>query len=174
MLVEMHHGTIRAESDGPGRGATFTIELPALPPLRPPEESTSSDAASPASFPRPAPRRRVLLVEDHEDTLAAMAFLLGRHYEVVTASNGKEARARAAERGFDLVISDIGLPDEKGYELMAHLQKSHGLRGIALTGYGMEEDVLRSRAAGFIDHLTKPVEFGTLERALARVFDGHG
>lgn len=174
MLVEMHDGKIRAESDGPGHGATFTVELPSLAPDRPSEPSAPSDTA-PVTFPDgKAARRRVLLVEDHEDTLAAMAFLLGRKYEVVTASTGKAARARAGEGVFDIVVSDIGLPDEKGYDLMAHLQKTHGLRGIALTGYGMEDDVQRSRDAGFIDHLTKPVEFVTLERALARAFDGHG
>lgn len=174
MLVEMHDGTIRAESDGPGRGATFTVELPSLAPLQLQTPFTLRETPSAALPDGEVPRRRVLLVEDHEDTLAAMSFLLGRKFEVVTASTGKEARARAGEGFFDLVVSDIGLPDEKGYDLMAYLQKTHGLRGIALTGYGMEDDVQRSREAGFIDHLTKPVEFVTLERALARAFDGHG
>lgn len=173
-LVEMHGGRIRAESDGPGKGATFTVELPLLAPERRPVPSVPPDA-SPVSFSDgEAPRRRVLLVEDHEDTLAALSFLLGHRYDVVTAGTGKEARARAGEGVFDLVVSDIGLPDEKGYERMAHLQKAHGLRGIALTGYGMEEDVQRSRASGFVAHLTKPVEFATLERALRRVFGEGG
>ncbi len=172
MLMELHGGSIRAESAGPGMGATFTMELPCLALVPRPASVRVAELELSEDSDRPARRRRVLLVEDHEDTLAAMSFLLGLKYDVVTACTGEEARARAEEGRFDLVVSDIGLPDEKGYDLMAHLQKRHGLRGIALTGYGMEEDVQRSRDAGFIDHLTKPVEFGTLERALRRAFAG--
>lgn len=171
MLVEIHSGTIQASSEGLGRGATFTINLPLLEasqeerhPSEIPEASVLGELKKPL-------RRRILLVEDHEDTLAAMSFLLGSKYEIVTAPTAREARSRATEGPFDLVISDIGLPDEKGYDLMAFLRDQYGLRGIALSGFGMEEDVMRSQQVGFVRHLTKPVEFGTLQRAIDEVFE---
>ena len=89
---------------------------------------------------------------------------------MVTATNASEARSHAQRESFDLVISDIGLPDETGYELMAGLHNDHGLKGIALTGYGMEEDITRSHKAGFIAHLTKPAGLESLEEVLAEVF----
>ncbi len=170
MLVGRHAGTIRAESDGPGQGSSFHIELPAK---EPPHETPMPDINQTitSSSDLESPRRRVLLVEDHEDTLSAMSFLLGIHFDVVTATTGKEARARAAEGSFDLVVSDIGLPDEKGYELMAFLKQQYGLKGIALTGFGMEEDVARSQQAGFLTHLTKPVEYPALEKAIRKALE---
>ncbi len=78
----------------------------------------------------------------------------------------REGLAAAAKENFDVVISDLGLPDGTGFELMEKLRAAHGLRGIALSGYGMDEDLRRSREAGFGAHLTKPVDFGQLERAL--------
>jgi CheY-like chemotaxis protein len=78
----------------------------------------------------------------------------------------RNARAAAAKEPFDLVISDLGLPDGTGVELMRHLRDTYGLRGIALSGYGTEEDLLRSGEAGFIEHLVKPVDFNDLRRAL--------
>ncbi len=168
MLVELHEGRITAASDGPGRGSTFTIALPAAAPERREQgPSARSEAGGPSDDSTPSARPRVLLIEDHADTLAALMLLLRRNYEVVTAASGKEARARASEGGFDIVISDIGLPDERGNDLMEYLMTTYGLKGIALTGYGMDEDVKRSRAAGFVAHLTKPVEFSTLEKTLS-------
>ena len=82
-----------------------------------------------------------------------------------------EATQAAAHSAFDLVISDLGLPDGSGTELMTKLRSGYGLRGIALSGYGMEEDISRSLAAGFITHLTEPVDFGQLQRAL-RGYEG--
>jgi len=90
-----------------------------------------------------------------------------RRYDVRAAGTAAEARALAGEGGFDLLISDIGLPDGNGYELMAEFRERLGLKGIALTGYGMEEDVARSRDAGFLHHLTKPVRMQALDSALA-------
>jgi CheY-like chemotaxis protein len=78
----------------------------------------------------------------------------------------REALAAAAVEKFDAVISDLGLPDGTGFELMEKLRARHGLRGIALSGYGMDEDVRRSEEAGFSAHLTKPIDFAQLERAL--------
>ena len=76
------------------------------------------------------------------------------------------ARKLAGYERFDAVISDLGLPDGTGYELMETLRAAHGLRGIALSGYGMDDDLRRSEEAGFSAHLTKPIDFAQLERAL--------
>jgi CheY-like chemotaxis protein len=79
------------------------------------------------------------------------------------------AFAAAAKDKFDVVISDLGLPDGTGIELMSHLRERHGLRGIALSGYGMEKDTERTREAGFIAHLIKPVDFDQLRRLLEKL-----
>src|SRR6185503_18159123 len=105
----------------------------------------------------PALRGRVLLIEDHAPTrLTLQQLLLRRRYEVVPASTVAEARAAMANERVDFVISDIGLPDGNAYDLMAELRARFGLAGIALTGYGMDSDIARSHAAGFVIHLTKP------------------
>ena len=112
----------------------------------------------------------ILLVEDHVPTCRALAELLTRReYRVTTAHDVAQARAVAEKQNFDFVVSDIGLPDGDGCELMAELKKKYGLTGIALTGYGMDEDVSRSRAAGFVTHLTKPVSVQSLDKALSRI-----
>jgi CheY-like chemotaxis protein len=112
--------------------------------------------------------RRALLVEDHPPTRKALTQLLARrHFEVVGVGSVSEARTTAGREPFDVVISDIGLPDGNGYDLMTELRSRYGLVGIALTGYGRDEDVDRSQAAGFSAHLTKPVSIEGLECALA-------
>jgi CheY-like chemotaxis protein len=154
-------------SDGHGRGATFRLELEALPvpvaavaPRQTPERGFALE------------RRRVLLVEDHIDTLrAARALLAELACEVVAVSSVREALSAARTQRFDLVLSDLGLPDGNGLELMAHLRERYGLSGIAVTGYGMEEDVRRSRSVGFVDHLVKPITLDRLESAIDRFFD---
>ena len=174
MLVELQGGTIRAESGGRDQGALFVIELPL---------ATATAVAATAAKPgrgagppkRTLPRRRVLLVEDHGATRSALARILGRrNFEVVTAGSAGEARDVAHAGRFDLLISDIGLPDGSGYELMEELNAGGALPGIALTGYGMEEDMARSRRSGFQAHLTKPVAVEDLDRALAQVLDATG
>ena len=170
-IVELHGGTIRAESAGPGRGATFRVELAAAVRLIGVEEPASQDdatASSTTSLHLPAPgTSRLLLVEDHEATLNVLTRLLTRAgYAVQTANTVASARELAQREPFDLVISDIGLPDGTGIELMEFLHAKHGLRGIALTGYGMEDDLRRTREVGFVEHLVKPVDFAQLRRAL--------
>ncbi|HEY1661522.1 MAG TPA: ATP-binding protein [Verrucomicrobiae bacterium] len=172
MLVELHHGSIHAESAGSGKGATFIIELPLakspvnaepIPKVSPtqPPLVPESNAMRPLS---------ILLVEDHGPTRTTLAQLLRhRNYEVTTAASLTEARLLAAadHKIFDLLISDIGLPDGSGYDLMMEMRQSHpGIHGIALTGYGMEQDLARSQSAGFAIHLTKPVGIESLEKAL--------
>ena len=164
MLVELHAGTIRAESAGRAKGSAFTVELPVVEvkdhPSDPEPEEPVFDGIKKSGV-------RILLVEDHEPTRAVLEQLLTRrNYKVSTAGTVAEARTLANEDTFDLVLSDIGLPDGSGYTLMAELRDRFGLRGIALTGYGMEEDVARAKIAGFVAHLTKPVRMESLEKAL--------
>lgn len=169
-LVQLHSGLIAATSSGRDRGALFSIELPltadaVVPP------SSGGTVPPFASGDKGAPEApRILLVEDHLPTCRALAELLGRReYRVSTANNVEEARDLAAKNNFDFVVSDIGLPDGNGCDLMAELKKNYGLTGIALTGYGMDDDLNRSRAAGFITHLTKPVSVQSLDKALSRM-----
>ncbi len=118
----------------------------------------------------PARRIRVLLVEDHADTARAMVKLLERAgYQVDWADRVAAALGLAAEPPFDVVVSDLGLPDGSGYELMRVLKDRYGARGIALSGFGMEGDILRGREAGFLEHLVKPVNVATLDQAIRRV-----
>jgi CheY-like chemotaxis protein len=166
-LVEAHGGTLTAASDGPGRGSTFRVELEAVSGAELPSQvGQASGASSP-----PAGTRRVLLIEDHVDTLEAARELLEElSCEVVAVGSSQEAVAAAQSQTFDLVLSDLGLPDGSGLDLMRQLREQHGLAGIALTGYGMEEDVRRSREAGFVDHLVKPITFQQLAGAIERFF----
>lgn len=169
MLTALHAGTIRARSDGPGKGAVFDIDFPltdGVPAAAEEMPAASSQPVAQAS----GVRRRILLVEDHLDTLMALSMLLGMHYDIVAAGNAREARAQARSASFDLVISDLGLPDETGYSLMKFLHKTYRLRGFALSGYGTEADIARSKAAGFVTHLTKPIEWLPLQQALADFF----
>ncbi len=164
-LVELHSGDIQASSEGRDKGATFIIRLPLCAANRP---GVAQDPNPLTGSPLPVSGRRILLVEDHEPTRSALAQLLKRrHFTVMTASSLAEARAVARKEKIDLLISDIGLPDGSGYELMNELRQTFGLMGIALTGYGMEEDLLESKKTGFVAHLTKPVRIQSLDEALA-------
>jgi signal transduction histidine kinase/ActR/RegA family two-component response regulator len=178
-IVDLHGGEIVARSEGRGRGTMFTVHLPigvptGLPVFSEEAKEVSEPAPAEESANGAAPRRlRILLVEDHTDTAEAIAELLriGGH-AVTVAATSTEARAaaeRAGTGGFDLVVSDLGLPDGSGQDLMRELSRRYGLHGIALSGYGMEADIRRSREAGFERHLTKPVNLETLESAIQQV-----
>ncbi len=162
-LAELHNGTLTAHSEGRERGACFSLELPIFEgaPDNRPAEQTSPSA--------PSIIRSVLLVEDHEPSRLALAALLRkRNIQVVPCGTAAEALSRAENQSFDLLVSDIGLPDQDGYALMNLLREKHACPGIALSGYGMETDIQRSREAGFLAHLTKPVTAEQLDQALAR------
>jgi len=119
---------------------------------------------------RRIPGLRVLLVEDNEDTLRVMARALKSFgYAVETATGVKAALALAERERFDLLVSDIGLPDGSGWDIMRELGRKQSLRGIALSGYGLDDDVRKSREAGFEQHLIKPVSFQTLREVLNKV-----
>jgi len=112
----------------------------------------------------------ILLVEDHEDTLRVIARLLKRlGYAVMTARGVGEARDLASRERFDLLVSDIGLPDGSGLDIMREIRDRQGVRGIALSGFGQDEDIARSREAGFADHLIKPVNFEVLKTRIAAI-----
>lgn len=167
-LLELHDGKITAESDGPAKGSSFRIELPLcaeIPRREPvePGEAAPGESASGRSL-------QILLVEDHEPTrLALRRFLTTRNHRVVVAGTLAEGRAAAAANTFDLLMSDIGLPDGNGHALVREFQEHGGTLAVALTGYGMEDDVQRSREAGFFAHLTKPLRMGDLEGLLKAV-----
>ncbi len=169
-LTEAHGGRLRATSPGLGQGATFTLELPTVD-----APTQSLDAGSPApgtTDSEPSGPIRILLVEDNLDTLRVMERLLKRKGYVVTAADGVLAALRLAEgREFDLLISDLGLADGSGLDLIGKLvaSKSAPIPGIALSGYGMDEDIRRSKEAGFLEHLIKPVDFPSLDAAIRRV-----
>jgi CheY-like chemotaxis protein len=160
-LVETHDGRITAESAGRGKGATFTAYFPL---------AERTDAQVIRSVPLSDSARksmRILLVEDHEDTNRSLTNLLRRRgYHVQSANSVSSALQSAAEESFDLLISDIGLPDGTGIELMEKLNTEHSMVGIALTGFGMEDDVRKSRAVGFREHLVKPVDLNKLDSVL--------
>ncbi len=164
-LVELQNGRIRAESSGRGKGSVFRIEFPLA---TSGEQARAAAPPSPREQSAPAPSRRILLVEDHEQTRETLTRLLEkRGHSVTNAGNARAARACAAAGDFDLVISDLGLPDSDGNLLMSELRDRYSIPGIALSGYGMDEDLERSRASGFFTHLTKPVDIRVLESAIA-------
>ena len=176
-IVDLHGGRLAAASEGRGQGAAFTVRLP-LGGVQEDLDETGVWFSRPplASAPSPVERSlRILLVEDHADTAEAMADLLGLsgHRVTVAASVADAlAAAEAAAGELDLVLSDLGLPDGSGQDLMRELVRLYGLRGIALSGYGMEEDIRRSREAGFARHLTKPINRQALEGAIRQVVSG--
>lgn len=167
-IVESHRGRITAASDGRGKGACFTLELP-LSAERETQALEKRHRQSDAGANGARAPLRILLVEDHADTvlvLRKMLQLKGHQVEIATSVQG--AIALAASKPFDLLLSDVGLPDASGYELMREIRRRFGIYGIAMSGYGMEDDIRRSQEAGFAEHLVKPVDIGQLEEAIRR------
>jgi CheY-like chemotaxis protein len=113
-------------------------------------------------------KRRILVVDDHADTLRSMTLLLRRlGYDVLPADNMSDALRIADEQPFDILLSDIGLPDGSGLELLRRIRETREVPALALSGFGMDEDIERSRDAGFSEHLTKPVSIDRLQAAIA-------
>jgi PAS domain S-box-containing protein len=168
-LLEFHAGKIQAMSEGLDQGSTFTIELPLARP-EPDEKPKATERKSEKFLPGKVEKNtatRILLVEDHEPTRNTLSLLLARRgYVVVSSASFNEALAVSQKHDFHLLISDIGLPDGSGYDLMEKLRENSNIKGIALTGYGMEQDIGRSRKAGFETHLTKPIRMERLDAAL--------
>jgi signal transduction histidine kinase/CheY-like chemotaxis protein len=162
-ILDLHHGQIRIESDGVGRGARVTVSLPQS--AEAPVRARPAAPAPPAKASNPA---RILLVEDHPDTRVLMRKLLASFgHEVTAVGTVGEARTNIGDgRRFDVLVSDISLPDGSGLELMPEFRAKHSARGIAVSGFGMDHDVRRSADAGFAMHLTKPVDMMELLRAI--------
>ena len=169
-LVEMHSGTIEARSEGRGKGATFRVRLPLTSPAAA-LPGGGSGAAPAASAGHAAFRLRVLLVEDHPITAMLLRNVLTAcGHAVHWAADETTALEMADLQEFDLLISDLGLPDGSGHDLMQQLrQRGYKLPGIALSGYGQEDDIRRSQQAGFAVHLTKPASREAVIEAIASV-----
>jgi len=162
-LTQMHNGTVAADSDGPGRGATLTVRLPRIPPMA--RERVRQAGANVAAG------RRILAVEDNADGRELLRRMLEiQGHEVYDAGDGESAVRMALELRPDTVIVDIGLPGIDGYTVAQRLRaaghSAADMQLIALTGYGTAEDRRRAAEAGFDVHLTKPVDHDILERVL--------
>jgi len=161
--VELHGGTVHAESKGPGRGSAFVVELPMA------QQGGRSQPVKTlkATVPSSSNRRRVLVVDDNEDAAEMLAGALAQiGYDVAVAHDGPSALERAAAFEPDVALLDIGLPVIDGYELAERLRmQASGHRHlslIAVTGYGQEADRVRSDRAGFERHLVKPIDLQQL------------
>jgi CheY-like chemotaxis protein len=178
-IAEAHHGALTATSEGHDRGSTFTLTLPyegcdesEIPAAR--DARPTPGPKPPAIVQRPL---RILLVEDHADTAAILVRLLSRMGHDVVHAGTVQGGLRLAENamreaGLDLVISDLGLPDGTGLDLMHELSTAHGLRGIALSGFGMESDLEQSTAAGFARHLIKPIDIALVRQTIEEMMQG--
>lgn len=166
-LLDLHHGTITVSSDGENHGASFRVTLKTVPAPQP--------AASPSAGANGATSRslELLLVEDHAQTLRVLSVFLRKRGHKVRTADCVEAALRLLEtEPFDVLISDIGLPDGTGCDVMRAAKLRSSLRGIALSGFGMDQDVQRSIDAGFDQHLIKPVDFQDLDKYLGTVAAG--
>jgi two-component system CheB/CheR fusion protein len=168
-LVEMHGGQIEAQSAGRDKGATFRVRLPLA--AAPGQPGVRAPAVPPRRAVRPL---RILLVEDHGVTAKMMRMVLTSDgHSVETAGDVATALDLAGRQAFDLLLSDLGLPDGSGYDLMRQLrERGHKFPAVALSGYGQGEDIQRSREAGFAAHLTKPASREAVVEAVASVAAG--
>jgi CheY-like chemotaxis protein/two-component sensor histidine kinase len=164
-LVALHGGSIEANSDGLGKGSEFVVRLPAVAAPRP-----NAPEGAPGEAPPTRVRRRVLVVDDNRDSTESMQMLLKAWgHDARSARDGVEALDMAADFQPEVVLLDIGLPGMDGYEVARRMHALPGLRNtvlIAMTGYGQEEDRMRSREAGFARHLVKPADPGSLRTLL--------
>jgi PAS domain S-box-containing protein len=163
-LVDLHHGRIEAESQGRSFGATFKITLDTVPDGA---REGLTDSASSKQVPK---QLRILLVEDHRDTRHALSRLLIHFgHQTSVAESTRRALEMMASQRFDLVLCDIGLPDGSGYDVISKAKARGPIKGIAITGFGTDEDIRRSKEAGFDFHLVKPVDFQELRTVLEKV-----
>jgi two-component system CheB/CheR fusion protein len=167
-ITELHGGRVWAESAGPGRGSRFTVELPRCEP--PEAHGTRPEPASGRAF------IRMLLVEDNADTRMLLAeTMAARAYEVVPAESGEEALDILKRESVDVIVADIGLPGIDGYEFLRQARRLPSAArspAFALTGYGRENDVQRAHGAGYVDHLTKPIDIEVLDQRIRSHLSG--
>lgn len=168
-LAQAHGATLTAQSEGRGRGASFSLTVKTIR-VEKAVEQVPIKSANVAQH-----SYRILLVDDHHDTSIALRNLLTkRGYIVSAARDMRSALETATQNEFDLLISDVGLPDGSGLELMAQLRAMSNIRGIAISGFGMNGDVEKSIQAGFLDHLVKPIDIERLEAAIERAMSSPG
>lgn len=164
-LVEMHGGSVVATSRGLGEGSEFIGRLPLSSgsPASPPSAAPAASSSGSSSL-------RVLIVDDHRDSASSMAQILEKWgHQTCVVHDGIEALQRVSTDTFDVVLLDIGLPGMSGYEVAERIREKHGRARpllVALTGYGQDQDVIRSKKAGFDQHLIKPVMLETLQSVL--------
>jgi len=162
-LAQAHGGTLTAQSDGSNRGSTFTLLMEAVP------QGEAAGVASKAVTDSERQALKILLVDDHHDTCTALEKLLARRGHLVAVSHDVQSAMDAAVRNkFDLLISDIALPDGTGIDLMIQLRAIANVPGIAISGFGNDGDIERSLQAGFSEHLIKPIKLDKLEAAIDR------
>jgi len=163
-LVELHGGTITVNSRGRGFGTTATVTMKYFT-----EDGATPAEVEPTSIEQ-ASQMRILLVEDHDDTRRVLARLLAHFgYEVTLSASVEEALQAFRSQTFDAILSDIGLPDGTGYDIITEAKRTGDVHAVALTGFGMSEDVRRSKEAGFDFHLTKPVDVAELRTVLRKL-----
>jgi len=166
-IVDLHGGEIHAASPGLGGGARFVVDLPSIDPVTANEAvSVEASPAFAASAKHDEPR--ILLVEDDEDTAETLAELLRSEGFKISVATSIASALRHDVRDVDLVLSDIGLGDGSGLELMRRLRATKNVPGIVLSGYGTEADIIASHAAGFSAHLIKPVSIDKLVATIHR------
>ena len=163
-LVDLHGGAITAESRGRSQGTTFKITLDVL-------KDRVGRSGVPATVPRkPTKSLRILLVEDHADTRQTLSRLLSHFgHDISVAESSQTALDIVKVKQFDVVLSDIGLPDGSGYDVISQAKQKQAVKGVALTGFGSDEDIRRGQEAGFDFHLVKPVDFHELRSVLDQV-----
>jgi CheY-like chemotaxis protein len=168
-IVEMHHGSISAQSPGHGQGSTFTVRLPIVAPAA--EGHSANPSVLPSGDNRLAgPHRRILVVDDNVDSAKTMSLMLGvLGNEVATAYDGLQALEEVARFHPDVILMDVGMPHLNGYEAARRIRESsacNGLKIVALTGWGQETDRQKSFEAGCDAHLVKPVSLDDLNKLL--------
>jgi PAS domain S-box-containing protein len=164
-IVELHGGTVSAQSDGPGKGSRFEVRLPLA------AAAPSAAPRAPAALPAARPGVRVLVADDNRDAADTLCHILALYgYEVRSAYDGGAALEVCESFRPHAAVLDIGMPVRSGYDVARELRarRGAGLRLIALTGWGTESDVQRARDAGFDDHLTKPADPGRLHEMISR------
>jgi CheY-like chemotaxis protein len=180
--LPIDHATLRLSSDGSGLSVPMEscynvfgpAEAPAVwPSFASPKQKAPRQREVAGNEAKATGKRCILVVDDHDDTLRSMKLLLSRlGYEVLAAENMREALHIAEHQHFDFLLSDIGLPDGSGLELLKRIRSIREVPALALSGFGMDEDIERSRDAGFVDHLTKPVSIDRLQAAIAQLESG--
>ena len=163
-LINLHGGTIEVHSRGRSYGSTFTLTLDAV------TKRTQKSGVDSQAPRKPAKSLRILLVEDHGDTRHTLSRLLTHFgHQISVAENTQTALEMVQSEKFDVVLSDIGLPDGSGYEVISQAKRKRPVKGVAITGFGTDEDVRRGKEAGFDFHLVKPIDFHELRNVLDQV-----